>query len=335
MAPTADLRRFSGSAKRAPTVNLSPSERELLEAGHVAQDTFMRQVKRFRKYKGVTLQELAALLSGYGEGITQTQLERFENGTLLPRPGDATAIAEALGTTVQWLLRSAFSGDAPDELKGPPTEEELQAEAKAVENRIFDVGAQANEARTRLTQARRAEEDARQQSAHAMNRLQQADSQRLELERQYHYLLGRIDSLRAANGEPLALEVVPVFENDDESLPEGHVYVGRTLERAREAAEMPISELSKRTRIRQGVIRAIEIGDFSVCGEEVFARIGHIRVLARALGLDPQPLIAAFDGVKDSGRSKFAAPEPPSLVGGSRPGPTGRMVRPKRHAGDQ
>jgi cytoskeletal protein RodZ len=66
------------------------------------------------------------------------------------------------------------------------------------------------------------------------------------------------------------------------------------LARAREWVRLSVDDLSERTRIRPHVIEAIEVDDFSACGGDVYAR-GHLRALARALGIDADPLIADYD----------------------------------------
>ncbi|MFG3113390.1 helix-turn-helix domain-containing protein [Streptomyces sp. NPDC048197] len=70
--------------------------------------------------------------------------------------------------------------------------------------------------------------------------------------------------------------------------------VGRALQQARVAAGLTVEEVSTTTRVRIPIVHAIEQDDFSRCGGDVYAR-GHIRALARAVSLDPGPLIAHFD----------------------------------------
>jgi cytoskeleton protein RodZ len=72
------------------------------------------------------------------------------------------------------------------------------------------------------------------------------------------------------------------------------VSIGEALASAREERGLTVDEVSTRTRIRGTLIRAIERDDFSLCGGAVYAR-GHIRSIARAVGTDPEPLIAEFD----------------------------------------
>ncbi len=70
--------------------------------------------------------------------------------------------------------------------------------------------------------------------------------------------------------------------------------VGRVLQQARVDAGLTVDEISTTTRVRIPIVHAIEQEDFSRCGGDVYAR-GHIRTLARAVGLDPAPLIAQYD----------------------------------------
>jgi len=72
------------------------------------------------------------------------------------------------------------------------------------------------------------------------------------------------------------------------------VSVGETLTRAREACGLTVDDVSAQTRIRGGLIRQIEADDFSGCGGAVYAR-GHLRSLAKLVGLDSEELVAEFD----------------------------------------
>ncbi|WP_406302700.1 DUF4115 domain-containing protein [Streptomyces sp. NBC_00879] len=70
--------------------------------------------------------------------------------------------------------------------------------------------------------------------------------------------------------------------------------IGRVLQEARTAAGLTVDEVSSSTRVRVPIVHAIEEDDFSRCGGDVYAR-GHIRTIARAVGLDPDPLVAQYD----------------------------------------
>ncbi|SDD45856.1 helix-turn-helix domain-containing protein [Streptomyces prasinopilosus] len=70
--------------------------------------------------------------------------------------------------------------------------------------------------------------------------------------------------------------------------------VGRALKQARIAAGLTVDDVSTATRVRIAIVHAIEADNFEPCGGDVYAR-GHIRTLARAVHLDPGPLIAQYD----------------------------------------
>ena len=61
--------------------------------------------------------------------------------------------------------------------------------------------------------------------------------------------------------------------------------IGAEIARARHAAGLSHADLAERTRIRVGIIEAIEREDFDACGGIVYAR-GHVRAIAAALGVD-------------------------------------------------
>jgi cytoskeleton protein RodZ len=84
--------------------------------------------------------------------------------------------------------------------------------------------------------------------------------------------------------------------------------VGRTLQQARIRAKLTVDEVSSSTRVRIPIIHAIERDDFSRCGGDVYAR-GHIRTLARAVGLDPAPLVEQFNA--EQGAQSDPAPAAP------------------------
>lgn len=70
--------------------------------------------------------------------------------------------------------------------------------------------------------------------------------------------------------------------------------IGPELTAARDRLRLTIDQLSERTRIRPHVIEAIEVDDFAPCGGDFYAR-GHLRTLARVLGIDAGPLVASYD----------------------------------------
>jgi cytoskeleton protein RodZ len=70
--------------------------------------------------------------------------------------------------------------------------------------------------------------------------------------------------------------------------------VGPELAAARTRLALTVDQLAERTRIRPHVIESIEVDDFAPCGGDFYAR-GHLRTLARVLGVDAAPLLSAYD----------------------------------------
>jgi hypothetical protein len=70
--------------------------------------------------------------------------------------------------------------------------------------------------------------------------------------------------------------------------------VGPEIAVARTRLSLTVDQLADRTRIRPHVIESIEVDDFAPCGGDFYAR-GHLRTLARVLGIDAAPLLASYD----------------------------------------
>jgi cytoskeletal protein RodZ len=92
------------------------------------------------------------------------------------------------------------------------------------------------------------------------------------------------------------------FEDErvEEDREEARPSIGRALQQARIAAGLTVDDVSSATRVRMNIVHAIEADDFTPCGGDVYAR-GHIRTLAKAVHLDPEPLLAQF-GDEHGGR---------------------------------
>jgi transcriptional regulator with XRE-family HTH domain len=84
------------------------------------------------------------------------------------------------------------------------------------------------------------------------------------------------------------------------------VSIGDTLAAARRQAGLTVTQVSQRTCIRETIVRGIERGDYSACGGDFYAR-GHIRSIARAVGLDPEDLIREYDATQAPPRQITAA----------------------------
>jgi transcriptional regulator with XRE-family HTH domain len=79
-----------------------------------------------------------------------------------------------------------------------------------------------------------------------------------------------------------------------DDLPAEDPVIGPELAAARTRLGLTVDQLAERTRIRPHVIESIEVDDFVPCGGDFYAR-GHLRTLARVLGVDAAPLLASYD----------------------------------------
>jgi transcriptional regulator with XRE-family HTH domain len=70
--------------------------------------------------------------------------------------------------------------------------------------------------------------------------------------------------------------------------------IGDTLRQARKRAGWSIPDVAAATKMRESLVVAIEEERFEALGGSVYAR-GFIRLYARAVRMDPVPLIARFD----------------------------------------
>ncbi len=70
--------------------------------------------------------------------------------------------------------------------------------------------------------------------------------------------------------------------------------LGGFLQRERQLQAMSLEEIAQTTRIPLKTLHSIEEDQFDALPGEVFTR-GFLKAYARALGLDPTPLISRFD----------------------------------------
>lgn len=88
--------------------------------------------------------------------------------------------------------------------------------------------------------------------------------------------------------------VEPLVIDDFEVDPAADPVIGPELLAARTRIGLTVDQLAERTRIRPHVIESIEVDDFAPCGGDFYAR-GHLRTLARILGVDAAPLLSAYN----------------------------------------
>jgi cytoskeletal protein RodZ len=85
------------------------------------------------------------------------------------------------------------------------------------------------------------------------------------------------------------------------------VTVGETLSRARRERGLSVDDVAADTRIRATLVGAIENDRFELCGGTVYAR-GHIRSIARVVGVDPEQAVGEYD------REHHIEPVEPAVV---------------------
>ena len=94
--------------------------------------------------------------------------------------------------------------------------------------------------------------------------------------------------------EPETEVVGPLLIDEYGAQPAADPVIGPEFAAARRRLGLTVDELADRTRIRPHVIESIEVDDFSACGGDFYAR-GHLRTLARVLGVDVAPLLETYD----------------------------------------
>ncbi len=100
------------------------------------------------------------------------------------------------------------------------------------------------------------------------------------------------DRVRPIAREGAAVE--PLVIDDFQVEPAEDPVVGPELVASRTRLGLTVDQLAERTRIRPHVIESIEVDDFAPCGGDFYAR-GHLRTLARVLGVDATPLLTSYD----------------------------------------
>jgi len=85
--------------------------------------------------------------------------------------------------------------------------------------------------------------------------------------------------------------------------------VGATLRQAREAKGLSLEDIKNSTQIMTRQLQEMEADDFSSFAAPIYAK-GFIRLFARAVGIDPAPLVSEFAGQPMKPDSAAPAPKP-------------------------
>jgi hypothetical protein len=72
------------------------------------------------------------------------------------------------------------------------------------------------------------------------------------------------------------------------------VSIGEAIADARQDAGLTVAEVSDKAHVRETIITCVEDDDYETCGGDSYAR-GYIRIIARTVGADPEPLIREYN----------------------------------------
>ncbi|MFB9471980.1 helix-turn-helix domain-containing protein [Nonomuraea salmonea] len=70
--------------------------------------------------------------------------------------------------------------------------------------------------------------------------------------------------------------------------------IGAMLAAARQSAGLTVAQVAAATRIREAIIHCMERDEYGDCGGAFYAR-GHVRAIAKAVGLDPEATVHLYD----------------------------------------
>ncbi|MDR1889572.1 MAG: DUF4115 domain-containing protein [Zoogloeaceae bacterium] len=86
------------------------------------------------------------------------------------------------------------------------------------------------------------------------------------------------------------------------------IQVGGQLENARKALQITVAEVAQRLRLSEKQVLALETGDLAALPGKTFVR-GFVRNYARAVQIDPEPLLKLLDNVDKLAAPKLELPE--------------------------
>lgn len=165
-------------------------EDELVGAGHMAEDIFVRQMKRLRAAHGLSQAELADRVRDLGGNLYQQTVAKIEAGQRAVRLQEADLIAQALRSSVSEMLAAAIEKADEDPEANPETMdiESLLTRVTAAERRRDGLAANLHDARRTEAEARVALEAAEARAAAAMAEARRAQAHHDEAQAELHYL---------------------------------------------------------------------------------------------------------------------------------------------------
>lgn len=189
---------------------------------------------------------------------------------------------EAAGTASEPGVEAPEQGELADEPGPVPPEPEIVASATPVPLRDSSAGR-----RSEVHRQVEAPEDADAPEAEQGRELRRPGSVSLVEETQAWGDRVRPIARAGESVEPLVIDEFEIEPAEDP-------VIGPEVAAARTRLGLTIDQLADRTRIRPHVIESIEVDDFEPCGGDFYAR-GHLRTLARILGVDAAPLLESYD----------------------------------------
>jgi DNA-binding XRE family transcriptional regulator len=95
--------------------------------------------------------------------------------------------------------------------------------------------------------------------------------------------------------EPVYIPPPPPGPSSEElaALVDAHGFSGALLKMVRELQDQTLADLASRTRISERYLEALEKEEADALPSATFVR-GYVREVARALNVDPDPLVAGY-----------------------------------------
>ncbi|GGS48069.1 helix-turn-helix transcriptional regulator [Streptomyces violaceus] len=175
---------------------------ETAAAGRMAEDMFVRQMRRRRALLDLSQSELAERVAELGGGLYQQTIAKIESGQRALRLQEADLIAQALGTTVSQMLSQSI--DAPAENPEQMDVDEIISRATAAQRRRDEAADQLAAARMEEARAREDMQLAQVRAAAAAGHAARAAAQLEEAEEELRTMtrasLGRQSELNAKYG---------------------------------------------------------------------------------------------------------------------------------------
>ncbi|MGW3427535.1 helix-turn-helix domain-containing protein [Streptomyces melanosporofaciens] len=247
-------------------------------AGQAAEAVFIRQMKRRRTRLGLSQSELADRVAELGGNLYQQTIAKIEAGKRAVRLSEADTLAHALGVTVAEMLTDI--GDDQEE-----SHPRLVALHARLEQDLYRLEAELNE-----TQRAR---DA------ATSKAVTLEAKRKEIKDQLAATREAVKRTHPVGG-PRSL---PQFKEGDRDVNASTLQTYKAItelraavREAREAAGLTLDDMREETGLSVEVLEEMEQGRKSIHMDSRTAP-EWITKMARAAGIDPDPLLAKYRGL--------------------------------------